>query len=241
MILTNEEIDSIKRQSKSVDYQITAGAKADLENLLDTLADLQEQLAEAKSHRHNVIGAKPVCLDCNAAGIVNCSHFDNCAGKWVYAASREIMKCGHPKSCWHESRYQLGPDADEETRAAFKGSYCTLCAELAEVREAAEEAALTRALWEAKTLVPSGNGDYQLGFLNGQAASQESIEKLIPVGGALDRIVAKAVREANQKALATIEELSKRAYDGDNISWGQIKGAVRVALDADGSTPGTGK
>jgi hypothetical protein len=28
--------------------------------------------------------SKPRCLDCNAAGHTNCSHFDNCSGKWVY-------------------------------------------------------------------------------------------------------------------------------------------------------------
>jgi hypothetical protein len=37
--------------------------------------------------RPEVIGAIPVCLDCNAAGIRNCSHFDNCDGKWVYKPS----------------------------------------------------------------------------------------------------------------------------------------------------------
>src|SRR5258708_2671653 len=36
------------------------------------------------SDRPEVIGAKPLCLDCHKAGIVNCSHFDNCDGKWVY-------------------------------------------------------------------------------------------------------------------------------------------------------------
>jgi hypothetical protein len=34
--------------------------------------------------RSTVIGASPVCLDCNRAGIRNCSHFDNCDGTWVY-------------------------------------------------------------------------------------------------------------------------------------------------------------
>ena len=43
----------------------------------------------ALAGRPNVVGAKPVCFDCSAAGIINCSHFDNCAGKWVYKASAE--------------------------------------------------------------------------------------------------------------------------------------------------------
>ena len=29
-------------------------------------------------------GSKPRCVDCNAAGITNCSHFDDCSGRWVY-------------------------------------------------------------------------------------------------------------------------------------------------------------
>ena len=36
--------------------------------------------------RRNVVGAKPLCLDCHSAGIINCSHFDDCDGKWVYVA-----------------------------------------------------------------------------------------------------------------------------------------------------------
>jgi hypothetical protein len=31
-----------------------------------------------------VKGASPVCLDCNKAGLRNCSHFDECDGTWVY-------------------------------------------------------------------------------------------------------------------------------------------------------------
>jgi hypothetical protein len=33
-------------------------------------------------------GSKPRCLDCNSAGISNCSHFDNCGGRWMYAQRR---------------------------------------------------------------------------------------------------------------------------------------------------------
>lgn len=34
--------------------------------------------------RPAVKGASPICLDCNKAGLRNCSHFDNCEGAWVY-------------------------------------------------------------------------------------------------------------------------------------------------------------
>ena len=46
-------------------------------------------LRRAAADRPNVVGAKPVCFYCSAAGIINCSHFDNCAGKWVYKPSAE--------------------------------------------------------------------------------------------------------------------------------------------------------
>jgi len=36
---------------------------------------------------------KPSCVDCNLAGITNCSHFDNCAGRWTceYRTDAEII------------------------------------------------------------------------------------------------------------------------------------------------------
>src|SRR6185312_6187484 len=39
-----------------------------------------------RDKRSDVIGAKPLCLDCHLAGIINCAHFDECNGKWVYVA-----------------------------------------------------------------------------------------------------------------------------------------------------------
>ena len=39
--------------------------------------------------RHNVIGAGPVCVDCNNAGLRNCSHFDDCDGHWIYKSERD--------------------------------------------------------------------------------------------------------------------------------------------------------
>src|SRR5258708_32532178 len=38
-----------------------------------------------------VEGAKPICLDCSKAGLINCSHFDNCEGTWVYKPSSETL------------------------------------------------------------------------------------------------------------------------------------------------------
>ena len=54
------------------------------------------------SPRPNVIGASPVCLDCNVAGLRNCSHFDNCDGNWVYkptpvASEPERTPLGEPE------------------------------------------------------------------------------------------------------------------------------------------------
>jgi hypothetical protein len=40
-----------------------------------------------------VKGAKPLCLDCNKAGIINCSHFDNCDGTWVYVPTPQETNC----------------------------------------------------------------------------------------------------------------------------------------------------
>jgi len=71
---------------------------------------------------------------------------------------------------------------------------------------AAVEAALGDALWEAKTPVPSGNGSYQLGFLNGQAASQDAIEKLLPTAGQ-----ALAKREAEVRLEEAIEWAARLA------------------------------
>jgi hypothetical protein len=41
-------------------------------------------IAAKAKERPNVSGASPVCLDCNKAGLLNCSHFDNCDGMWIY-------------------------------------------------------------------------------------------------------------------------------------------------------------
>ena len=51
---------------------------------------------------------------------------------------RAPMGCGHPKACWKESKFSLGPDADDEVRKAFKGSYCTVCAEIAALKAPVE-------------------------------------------------------------------------------------------------------
>lgn len=42
------------------------------------------QPAPVRPDRPSVVGAKPVCLDCNKVGMLNCSHFDECDGQWVY-------------------------------------------------------------------------------------------------------------------------------------------------------------
>ena len=52
------------------------------------------------------------------------------------------------------------------------------------------EAARRDAIWAAHTPIPSGNGDYQLGWLKGQQASQEAITALTtltaPPSGAVE-------------------------------------------------------
>lgn len=45
---------------------------------------LAAQPAPVRPDRPSVVGAKPVCLDCNKVGMLNCSHFDECDGQWVY-------------------------------------------------------------------------------------------------------------------------------------------------------------
>jgi hypothetical protein len=42
------------------------------------------QPAQPVEARAKVVGASPVCLDCNKAGMRNCAHFDECDGQWVY-------------------------------------------------------------------------------------------------------------------------------------------------------------
>src|SRR6266705_2124423 len=44
--------------------------------------------------RPTVSGASPVCLDCNKAGLRNCSHFDNCDGTWVYKPDPQAVSAG---------------------------------------------------------------------------------------------------------------------------------------------------
>ncbi len=43
------------------------------------VAQLEKQIQDLRSRL-----GKPRCLDCNWAGITNCSHFDNCDGTWKY-------------------------------------------------------------------------------------------------------------------------------------------------------------
>lgn len=45
-----------------------------------------------------VVGAKPLCLDCHSAGITNCSHFDNCGGRWVYVPQPTAVNCSTCKA-----------------------------------------------------------------------------------------------------------------------------------------------
>ena len=63
-------------------YLVTHAKHAALERELETVrqwnADLSKRLG------------KPRCLDCNAAGIINCSHFDNCDGRWEYALEAQV-------------------------------------------------------------------------------------------------------------------------------------------------------
>jgi hypothetical protein len=69
------------------------------------------------SPRSNVIGASPVCLDCNAAGIQNCSHFDECDGNWVYKPAPQILEdemshkhcvfCGEEIPCPRPTSFSL--------------------------------------------------------------------------------------------------------------------------------------
>ncbi len=61
--------------------------KAWLEEREERIRALEAQLNE----RPKVTGASPVCLDCNHAGIRNCSHFDNCAGVWVYKPNTDLQ------------------------------------------------------------------------------------------------------------------------------------------------------
>lgn len=66
-------------------YDRDFGAK-----LSQKIVDAVNAQAESQRiERSDVRGAKPVCLDCNATGIMNCSHFDNCSGKWVYKPTTE--------------------------------------------------------------------------------------------------------------------------------------------------------
>ena len=71
------------------------------ERLPETQVREAQIVAEEAPQRSTVIGASPVCLDCNAAGLRNCSHFDNCDGKWVYkpepAPGLVCPNCGYPK------------------------------------------------------------------------------------------------------------------------------------------------
>lgn len=53
-------------------------------DLAKSCADALAQALAGEGERPIVVGASPVCLDCNAAGLRNCSHFDNCEGRWVY-------------------------------------------------------------------------------------------------------------------------------------------------------------
>jgi hypothetical protein len=94
----------------------------------DELLSLEQAIAaaqpEPRGERPTVIGASPVCLDCNAAGIRNCSHFDNCEGKWVYkpdAAQRapEPRYQGRREEIaqmFHEIYERLAPQFGYETR-----------------------------------------------------------------------------------------------------------------------------
>jgi hypothetical protein len=61
----------------------------DFETEQDYINHLRSVLIPASAReeleRHpKVTGASPICLDCNKAGLRNCSHFDNCDGTWVY-------------------------------------------------------------------------------------------------------------------------------------------------------------
>lgn len=58
-------------------------------SLSELLGTVLNEALEVAAQRPVVIGAKPLCLDCHSAGITNCSHFDNCDGKWVYVAAPE--------------------------------------------------------------------------------------------------------------------------------------------------------
>lgn len=134
------------------------------------------------------------------------------------AASREKLECGHPKSCWVEAdtlcencsevqsqhAYYFTGHADPKAKCNnFKGddrkavpAFCTICAELAATRADA----YMKALWEAKTPVPSNTGNFQLGFINGQAEAQSAIEKLITTSDAAAR--EEWIRSIRREALA---------------------------------------
>src|SRR5258708_3494286 len=103
------------------------------------------------------------------------------------AASREIMKCGHPKSC-RDFQVLLVPD---EPTGEIRFPFCTLCADLAEVRQSSEEAGSQQTDILLRNHV----------LLAEQIKAVEATRSQWLVNhGALSRIVAKAVREALGKA-----------------------------------------
>ena len=94
----------------------------------------------ALAGRPNVVGAKPVCFDCSAAGIINCSHFDNCAGKWVYKASAE-----HDREIERKARLTAWREA-RELAAQEAAGYSTQFSAREEILVSTDIAAAIRAL-----------------------------------------------------------------------------------------------
>lgn len=51
---------------------------------------IERAMRKLMAARPDVVDASPVCLDCNAAGIRNCSHFDECDGRWIYVGDERF-------------------------------------------------------------------------------------------------------------------------------------------------------
>ncbi len=180
----------------------------------------------------------------------------------IHIYSREIMACGHPKMCWKltipslSQELQAGPVVVYQTGPI---GFCTLCAELAEVRQAAEEA--------ARVLIQNEIGLYAARYMQSKSIRVEvANEILLKINllfhaehqNALSRIVAKAVREAKRELITPqlVEDFHAAVAQGwcippntgktVDVDLGlaivnNVIAVLRATLDADGSTSTTPK
>ena len=158
------------------------------------------------------------------------------------AASREIGPCGkHPKMFWVEK--QGADDSFNRVSALIqkavpyatiippRSGHCTLCAEQAEIRQAAEEAALKEAVRQVWTGWEVPIQQLESSWMAGAISAK--IQNLIHAGSALDRLIAKAViAEAEEwNRVHGLEPLT------DPVTWRIHRlSKLRAALGTGGST-----